>query len=72
MRAVRCKYLRRECKARFPSTIPVQLYGQDWWSRVIPLTLTHAPGTFRRKYRDIKRGRDPLRTFMPGTARRAK
>lgn len=33
--------------------------------------LTHAPGTFRRKYQDIKRGRDPLRTFMPGTARRA-
>ena len=33
--------------------------------------LAHAPGTFRRKYQDIKRGRDPLRTFMPGTARRA-
>ena len=72
MRAVRCKYLRRECKARFPSTIPVQLYGKDWWSRVLPLTLTHAPVTFRRKYRDIRRGRDPLRAFMPGTARRAK
>ena len=25
----------------------------------------------RRKYQDIKKGRDPLRTFMPGTARRA-
>ena len=72
MRAVRCKYLRRECKARFPSTTPVQLYGKDWWGRVLPLTLTHAPGTFRRKYQDIKRGRDLLRTFMPGTARRAK
>jgi len=71
MRATRAKYLRRECKARFPSTAPVQLYGQDWWSRVTPLTLTHAPGTFRRKYQDIKKGRDPLRTFMPGTARRA-
>ena len=56
MRATRAKYLRRECKARFPSTKPVQLYGR---------------GAFRRKYQDIKRGRDPLRTFMPGTARRA-
>ena len=56
MRATRAKYLRRECKARFPSTKPVQLYGR---------------GAFRRKYQDIKRGRDPLGTFMPGTARRA-
>lgn len=70
MRATRAKYLRRECKARFPSTTPVQLYGRGWWGP-LPLTLTHAPGAFRRKYQDIKRGRDPLRTFMPGTARRA-
>ena len=46
MRATRAKYLRRECKARFPSTTPVQLYGKDWWGRILPLTLTHAPGTF--------------------------
>ena len=71
MRATRAKYLRRECKARFPSTTPVQLYGRGEFHQLIPLTLTHAPGTFRRKYQDIKRGRDPLRTFMPGTARRA-
>ena len=72
MRAVRCKHLRRECKARFPSTTPIQLYGQDWRGLPVQVTLTHAPGTFRRKYQDIKRGRDLLRTFMPGTARRAK
>lgn len=71
MRAVRAKYLRRECKARFPSTTPVQLYGSGAFGQPVELTLTHAPGTFRRKYQDIKRGRDPLRTFMPGTARRA-
>ena len=71
MRAVRAKYLRRECKARFPSTTPVQLYGTDGWGHAVPLIFTHAPGTFRRKYQDIKKDRDPLRTFMPGTARRA-
>lgn len=46
MRAVRAKYLRRECKARFPSTTPVQLYGRGAFGQPVELTLTHAPGTF--------------------------
>jgi len=71
MRAVRAKYLRRECRQRYPDLAAVQPYTQDSWCPPIPMTVTYPAKSFRRVYQDIKRGKDLSRIFMPGTARRA-
>ena len=58
MRATRAKYLRRECKARFPSATPVQLYGRGSFAPPVQLPLTHTPGPSCRRLVNVRMSRD--------------
>lgn len=70
MRAVRAKYLRRECRQRYPDLAAVQPYTQERWYPPIPMAVTYPPESFRRAYQDIKRGKNLSCIFTSGTARR--